>query len=139
MIKKLAIAATAMIGFGGIAHADEVWTSNLGRVVYEDDVDGYAVLSMTTRDKGEVRIYIAGLGLNYDQRGGLFTGYWISETRGDNSCTTSITAADGRTSDHWGQVHIDFDTDGFPTGFNGLVGECTNVPSERWIAEPVLG
>ncbi|MEL6860176.1 MAG: hypothetical protein AAFO74_17475, partial [Pseudomonadota bacterium] len=63
MTKRLFTSMTAlMLIAGGAAHADEVWSTNIGDVIYETDLDnGMAVLSYPT--EGEVRglAYLAGL------------------------------------------------------------------------------
>lgn len=122
------------------ALADEVWSSEIGEIIYEDDIGEYAVLSFPG-DGGEVRYlaFIEGLGLNYDDRG-RHDGYWTGPS-GDGfvSCPVSITDHTGESTDNWGRVEMIFLDTGFPSAFIAQRGACFDPPVDALSAKPVLG
>tara|TARA_R110002072_G_scaffold116606_3_gene247183 strand:- start:796 stop:1221 length:426 start_codon:yes stop_codon:yes gene_type:complete len=137
------VSAAALAGAllaGAPALADEAWTSNTGTVIYESEIDGYAVLSLN-HPAGQRTIYIADLAENYDARTGYFTGYWVTAAqdvapKAHDACPVTILAADGDAYDTWGQVMIEFTSPGFPTGFVGATGQCFDPPTDDWNATP---
>lgn len=140
---KFAIAA--MAAFAALpAHADEIWTSKAGEIIYETVVGpGMAVLSapaqMMVADApadARVWIYVPDLA-NSDGVRGFHEGYWIVE--GMDYCPVALTAPDGRTSTSWGRVQIAFDEPDFPTGFTMITGFCAWDPFLPVRAEAYLG
>lgn len=97
--------------------ADEVWTGERrDRLVYEDEIDGYAVLQGSDR----IVYYVDGLAGNFNNRRGMFTGTWASMDpaySGEQSCTSTFNGVDGRHAEIFGSLMIRFDSPAFPTGF----------------------
>lgn len=112
------------------ALADEVWTTEYGDIIYEQDTaDFNAVFSVPAvafnglakpEERGEVTIY--GLAGNVSDRYGLFEGYWTAP--GEPMCDTALLARGGKASRSWGRVQIVFDRPAFPSGFTMLFGTC---------------
>jgi len=48
--------------------ADEVWTSDMGQIVYEAEEGGAAIFSFTNVDAYPARLIIPGLAGNYSDR-----------------------------------------------------------------------
>jgi hypothetical protein len=104
--------------------ADEVWTTELGDVVYERETDGMAVLSVPLNEVQGL-IYLPGLAGNYDDRS-AHKGFWISDEVGP--CRTQMQSPEGLMSDSWGRVEIFFDNPAFPTGWTMQLGSCFADP-----------
>ena len=135
---KTLFAAAMVASLTAPALADEAWVSNAGTVIYLEDVGTTAVLQQFHPRYGELRVYVPGLGGNYDDRVGLFAGYWIAvdPSRADWSCDVSVVMEDGHVSNVWGRVNIEFMTTGFPSGFDGFTGSCHDEADVRWTANP---
>lgn len=103
------------------AHADEVWDTPTGPVVYESEIGDAAVLVLTQPDGTRVEMVFPGLAGNYDNRR-LHGGYWV--TPGDGPCPAALTSHSGLTSSDWGRVQIVFDRPAFPTAFTATFSEC---------------
>lgn len=134
------LATAAVLFVSGTALADEVWTSDIGDIVYEDDVDTYAVLSFPG-DGGEVRYlaFIDGLAFNYDDRS-RHDGYWTGPSGdGDVTCPVSITDAYGETTDNWGRLEVLFVETGYPSAIVAQRGACFDTPKDMLVAKPLLG
>ncbi|MBY6113050.1 hypothetical protein KUW09_06080 [Mameliella alba] len=102
------------------ALADEVWTSDMGDIIYETDTQGAAILSFTNVDGYRAIVVVPGLAGNYDNRS-VHDGFWMGEGAGD--CLSSMTL--GTQSGHqWGQALISFDRPSFPTSFTLTLGDC---------------
>lgn len=131
-----ALAAGLLAAFPALA--DEAWDSDAGEIIYAEDIDNHAVLLLTQADGIERRFFIRDLAGNYDDRIGMFDGYWVAssmpgKTTGD-PCPFSIIAANGEVYDTWGQVVVEFDSPAFPSGFTAISGICLEPPVEEWTA-----
>lgn len=138
ILSSVAVAAIMMCA--PQAWADEVWGSNLGEVVYQSEIDGFAVFTLAHPD-GPRTVFIDGLAGNHSDRVGYFTGYWVmasSDAAGKSveSCPVTILAANGEPYNVWGQVMIEFLSPTFPSGFMGYTGVCLDPPTEDWNADP---
>ncbi|SLN22190.1 hypothetical protein [Roseisalinus antarcticus] len=117
--------AAALSGFPLAVLADEVWYTMDGEMVYETDLEPYALISAPW-DGDEVMLYVDELAFNYDARG-VHGGFWIGPAA-RQSCDVAISAPDGRASYHWGRIQVTFDQPSFPTGFTVLMGSCFDEP-----------
>jgi hypothetical protein len=116
------------------ALADEVWISPQGEVIYEEDIGTTAVFSVPIAGI-PTRLYIENLGGNFDNRIGVFFGYWVAEADGD--CTASLLTPEGRGSNMWGRVELVFDTQNFPSGWTARLGDCFHPPLRHLRAVPL--
>ncbi|WP_071672562.1 hypothetical protein [Nioella nitratireducens] len=118
---KAYFAALCLAVMPTIALADEVWNSSLGQITYLTDVGSTAVFSVGV----DFQIYIDGLGGQYSQNSGTYSGYWIDSTNGGaGDCPQTVTAPDGWSSRNWGNVQLTFDPDGFHRSYTMLLNYC---------------
>lgn len=109
---------------GTMVHADEVWDTGDGRVVYLADQGDVAIWEAETLD-GAVRYYVPGLAGNYDSRA-VHDGYWIKVT--GPSCGATLVGADGFQGESWGRLMLVFHGSGFPTNWTMMTGSCFDSP-----------
>lgn len=139
MLKTLLV-ATTMISAGviGVAHADEVWSTEIGDVIYEADLaNGMAVLSYPT--DGDVRglAYMAGLAGEYEGRT-AYEGVWMEPATSKGTCDVEIAAPEtGEISNNWGRVQVIFVEPDFPATFVALRGDCFDEPDAMLVARPI--
>lgn len=107
-----------------VSLADEVWTTPEGDIIYEDDVDGMAVLSYPLLDV-RAMIYFPGLAGNYSARS-THEGFWIANEPGP--CPVVMESPDGVRSRSWGRAVIRFDVPEFPSDVTMWLGSCFNDP-----------
>ncbi|MEM7330411.1 MAG: hypothetical protein AAF437_16840 [Pseudomonadota bacterium] len=136
MLRPL-MAAMAALTFGA-AHADEVWSTEIGDVIYEADLaNGMAVLSYPTDEETRGLAYIAGLAGEYTGRTG-YEGIWMEPATEDGTCDIEIAAPEtGETSNNWGRVKVIFVDPDFPGTFIALRGDCFDDPDAMLVARPV--
>lgn len=119
------------------AHADEMWKTDFGSVIWEKDYDGGAIFMVET-GKGKVgRFYIEGLTAE-DQTRGHYTGFWIN-TADENMCAAALTGPDGTKSRTWGRLSLTFVDQTFPSTWTMLTGDCMAEPSEVLVGKPDQG
>jgi len=117
------------------AFADEMWSSDIGDIVYLADIGDVAVLSY---GDGTGFAYVPGLpGAMESRNGGTFYGYWI-ET-GYDLCGATLIGPDGTSGNAWGQMVIEFDSASFPSGFTAQIGACFDPASDVIVASPMTG
>lgn len=140
MMKRM-MAAMALAGAvtGGWAVADEVWSTEIGDVIYEIDLEnGMAVLSYPT-DMEEIRgrAYVSGLAGVYTGRTG-YEGIWIEPATEAGTCDIEMVAPDsGEASNNWGRIRVVFVDPDFPSTFVAMRGDCFDEPSQMLVARPV--
>lgn len=139
MIHKTA--ASAILGVGliaGLASADEVWTTEIGDVIYETDLDnGMAVLSYPTDGETRGLAYLSGLAGVYTGRT-AYDGIWMEPATDTGTCELEMAAPQtGELSNNWGRVRVIFVDADFPSTFVALRGDCFDEPSEMLVARPV--
>jgi len=105
----------------GPATADEVWSTDLGDIIYEAEEAGAAILSFGGFDGYRGTLVLPGLAGNYEQRG-VHHGYWIGTSGVD--CGAALTGPTGNASRAWGQAVVAFDGPAFPTSFTVSLGDC---------------
>ena len=135
------LAAMAMSGVSaaGVAAADEVWSTEIGDIIYEIDLEnGMAVLSYPTEsDEGRGRAYLSGLAGIYTGRTG-YEGIWVEPRSDTGLCEVDMVAPDsGQASNNWGRVRVVFVDPDFPSTFVAMRGDCFAEPSEMLVARPV--
>ncbi len=137
-IKSTLIAAIACITLP--AMADEVWSTNIGDVIYEADLEsGEAVLSYPATDTEERgQVFIDGLAGKYTERG-AFSGVWIEGDReeGDGCDVSIVDPSTGMAHNNWGRVDMIFTKPDFPGGFVLMRGDCFEEPDTYLIGTPV--
>ena len=139
MIRTMLTAiAFGAAGAGGWAAADEVWSTEIGDVIYEIDLEnGMAVLSYPTDGEERGRAYLSGLAGVYTDRTG-YEGIWIEPQSGGGLCEVAMAAPDsGETSMNWGRVRVVFVDPDFPSAFVAMRGDCFDEPTEMLVARPV--
>ena len=131
----------ALAGLGILAlsaTADEVWSTPIGDVVYQDETeDGWAVWSYPgTAAPGTV--YLKDLAGIYEGRG-AYAGIWVEPERpGIELCDVAVAnPVTGEPHYNWGRVDIVFTEPDFPGGWVALRGDCFNDPSDYLIGKPV--
>lgn len=140
MMKRMMVAvAVAGAVTGGGAAADEVWSTEIGDVIYEIDLEnGMAVLSYPT-DMEEIRgrAYVSGLAGVYTGRTG-YEGVWIEPGTETGTCDVEMVAPDsGDASNNWGRIRVVFVDPDFPSTFVAMRGDCFDEPTEMLVARPV--
>jgi hypothetical protein len=139
-MKSILAASLAFTVIALPALADEVWSTPVGDVIYEDDLPtGEAVLSFPTGDP-EIRslAYFGGLagvatGRTY------FEGVWI-EPDAANACPVSIADPEsGKPRNNWGRIQIVFTEPDFPGGWVAMRGTCFGTPDQFLVGKPVAG
>lgn len=131
-------AALASCLMAGIAQADEVWSTEIGDVIYETDLDnGMAVLSYPTDEEVRGLAYLSGLAGEYTGRT-AYDGIWMEPTTADGLCEVEIAApVTGETSNNWGRVRVIFVDPDFPGSFIAIRGDCFEDPDAMLVARPI--
>ena len=122
------------------AAADEVWSGDWGRIVWETDLGITAVL----RADGSAgiaprRLYVEGLTLDSAGRRTSYDGIWTAAF-GDGGCALSLVdPISAQPTPYWGTFRLTFVGRAFPSAWAGVWGECTDIPLNAFGAEPVQG
>jgi len=135
------IAATAIAtSIFGAAQADEVWSTEIGDVIYEADLDnGMAVLSYPL-EESDVRglAYLSGLAGEYTGRTG-YEGVWMEPATETSLCNVEIAAPEtGEISGNWGRIRLVFVDADFPGSWVALRGDCFDEPTEMLVGRPIV-
>lgn len=123
----------------GLAAADEVWSTEIGDVIYEIDLEnGMAVLSYPTDTEGvRGRAYLSGLAGVYTGRTG-YEGIWVEPRTEAGTCEVDMVAPhSGLASNNWGRLRVVFVEPDFPSTFVAMRGDCFDDPIEMLVARPV--
>lgn len=143
MIKQVfasaAICAGLMSGLMvGVASADEVWSTEIGDVIYEADLaNGMAVLSYPTDGETRGLAYLSELAGEFTGRT-AYDGVWIEPATEDGTCDVEMAAPEtGEISNNWGRVRVIFVDPDFPSSFIALRGDCFDEPDAMLVARPV--
>ncbi len=103
------------------ALADEMWDSDMGRIVYEAEEGGAALFSFVNVDGYAATLVIPGLAGNYSNRS-VHEAYWIGS--GAGMCDAFLAHYTTDPSADWGRALISFDRPEFPTPFTLTLGTC---------------
>ncbi|WMP17078.1 hypothetical protein [Thiothrix lacustris] len=134
-LKALGLAVLLMTG--GNAVADEVWNTNVGRIVYADEIGPTAVFAYGPAEDPGV-IYILGLAKVYENRG-TYEGYW-AENKAKVECTTERPGIFGKMTKYWGRYQIKFLDKGFPARWEATWSYCDGAAESVKIeATPAVG
>lgn len=137
MKKQMCLVALCFFSLSGAAMADEVWTSNYGKVVYETDLGPTAIWSYRNENYNGL-IHLAGLAGIYKNRGS-YEGYWVQYSS-DKRCDTVRPTQNKDTSHYWGRFHITFIDKDFPSRWEAKWGYCNDdMQPTPWRAEPYFG
>ena len=110
------------------ALADEIWTTALGQVAWETDIDTTAVLRLDGEDGVQViRMFAPDLAADVMGGRGTYTGVWIANV-GDTACVVDTVDPLGGKSAYWGTFTITFVHDAFPSDWAGTYGNCLDTP-----------
>jgi hypothetical protein len=134
-MKHAVLAAAAAMFVCTPALADERWTSTIGDIIYEAEIDGVAIFTYPTGDGSLGRLYMPGLAGNYENRASHL-GYWIAP--GDGGCLATMTGADGMSSKNWGQLLLIFHTPGYPASWTLTSGSCFEPMINSVVATPMV-
>lgn len=130
------IALLMLIVFNPPAFADEVWDTNAGEFVYQDDVGPVAVWTYGTKDDPGV-IYINGLAKVYKNRGS-YDGYW-AKFNAQTKCKTSRIGYDGKMTYYWGKFQLHFVDKDFPSRWVADWSYCNADPeTTRIMGNPIV-
>lgn len=139
MVKQLVkVAAVAtMLTFAGQAAADEVWNSNVGRIIYADEIGPTAVFAYGPDEDPGV-IYLLGLAKVYQNRG-IYDGYW-AKNKSKVECSTERPGIFGKMTRYWGRIQVKFTDKNFPSHWEAIWSYCDN-PKESLVikATPEVG
>ncbi|MBY9066002.1 hypothetical protein K1X12_03780 [Hyphomonas sp. WL0036] len=141
MIRTVAMSAIALLSVSGVAGTDEVWTTPVGEVVYEQDLDtGEAVLSFPG-ESGERLLGVFPEMAGVTEGRVFFGGYWVDpDAREDGPCMSAMAdPINGGATYAWGRVDLIFVEPDFPARFVALKGNCFDQPTDFLVAEPVVG
>ena len=136
-------AVVAAMALSGTALADEVWSTEIGDVVYETDLEnGQAVLSYPVGEDSEWRgrAFFPGLAGEYEGRTS-YDGFWMEpgSDDGESGCMTEMRDPEtGNTSDVWGRVKLVFVDQDFPGTWVALRGQCFAEPDSMLVGTPVV-
>lgn len=136
---KLSLVAAACAALTATAaSADEFWTSTIGDIIYEAEVDGVAIFTypLPNVEGGVGRLYFPGLAGNYENRA-THTGYWIAPGDG-GGCSAKMVGADGVTSNDWGSIMIVFHGPSYPVSWTLLSGTCFAPLVDSMVATPIV-
>jgi hypothetical protein len=117
------------------AHADEVWVSDYGKVVYQADRGKTAIWTYGNSSFGT--LFIEGLAGQVKDRG-TYYGYW-SQSISKIRCSTYREGREGRRTYYWGNLRIKFLDPEFPSRWTAEIGYCNQPPNLPWQASPIYG
>ena len=120
--------------------ADEAWTGDWGRVIWETDMGITAVLLADGGAGAPVRrLYVEGLALDATSRRGSYAGIWTASF-GDGGCELPVVdPVSQQPTAHWGTFRITFVERSFPSAWAGVWGECTDAPLIAFGGVPEIG
>ncbi len=137
---KATLASVAMSAAltSGLACADEVWSTEIGDVIYESDLEnGMAVFSYPTDGETRGLAYLSGLAGVYTGRT-AYDGIWMEPATEAGTCDVEVAAPEtGEVSNNWGRARVIFVDADFPSTFIALRGDCFSEPTEMLVARPV--
>ena len=139
-LRSLAAAAALVAPPVAVAQQQEMWTTEIGRVVYESDTAaGEAGLSFPIANSEQRGVaFIPGLAGQTANRG-VYYGLWIEpDGSGAPACDFSITDPEtGTPRRTWGRVQMIFVDPGVPSSWVLRRGYCFQDYSEFLIGRPV--
>lgn len=123
------------------AGADEVWSTPIGEVIYEQELEnGQAIFSFPGEGGGRLIAVFNGLaGVSEDR--GYFEGAWVDPDAGtEGPCPTAMAdPVSGKLSHSWGPMDLVFTEPDFPGGWVALRGLCFEPATDYLIGTPIVG
>lgn len=136
LLKSLGLAAVLMAGVNS-AVADEIWNSNVGRIVYADEIGPTAVFAYGPQEDPGV-VYVLGLAKVYQNRG-TYDGYWAKD-KAKVECKTERPGIYGKMTKYWGRFQVKFLDANFPARWEAVWSYCDNEAEKLKIeATPAVG
>ncbi len=132
LVAAIALAPSAAL-------ADEMWGNATTAVVWEAEIEGYAVLTFIMSNMKVQRtgtLFVAGLQGN-DQNRATFGGYWSSLDPNGPQCSMPIIDANGNEAWTWGQLELTFYNPAFPSGWEAALGLCFDPAVEFIAVDPI--
>lgn len=126
LLKSLGLAALLAIGANS-AGADEVWNSNVGRIVYADEIGPTAVFAYGPQEDPGV-VYLLGLAKVYQNRD-VYDGYW-AKNKSKVECKSERPGIYGKMTKYWGRFQIKFLDNNFPSRWEAIWSYCDG-PAEK--------
>ncbi len=126
-----------LAGCAGYASADETWDSNIGRIVYADEIGPTAVFAYGPAEDPGV-VYLLGVAKVYQNRG-TYDGYW-AKNKAKVECDTERPGIYGKMTRYWGRIQVKFIDKNFPSRWEAIWSYCDNPKEDLKItATPQLG
>ncbi len=124
--------------------ADESWTSNVGNISYEDELNNTAIFLFASPAGGKTRLFIHNLVPDLNGTRTNYSGYWTDTSKGELR-EASMTDPLGTTTKKWGRFKITFEKvaktqteEGFTHwNWTGYTGDCFDEPSRKITAVAV--
>ncbi len=118
--------------FPTIVLADESWTSNVGNIFWEKEVNNTVIFQYATPNvyKGKTRLFIRNLVPDTVGERGSYTGYWTDDSKGE-LCEASLTDPTGTKTKRWGRFSITFEKQDESWNWIGYTGDCFDEPSRK--------
>jgi hypothetical protein len=117
------------------AIADEVWSTDYGTVIYQEDRGKTAI--WTYGDSSNGSLFIEGVAGQFKSRG-TYYGYW-SQSTSKVRCETYREGRDGKSTHYWGNFRVQFLDPEFPSRWSAIFGYCNQPPNSPWRAYPIVG
>ncbi len=117
------------------AKADEVWSSDYGKVVYQTNRGKTAIWTYGDSAKGIV--FIDGLADQLNERS-YYYGYW-AQSSSKVRCDTYREGRDGKPTYYWGTFNIQFLETTFLARWSADYGYCDELPVSQWRGTPIVG
>ncbi|WP_084420540.1 hypothetical protein [Henriciella litoralis] len=141
-MKSYILAGALALSIAPAAMADESWTTEIGRVVYDhDNALGQAVLTFPIAGSAQRGItFINGLAGETQNRG-VYFGAWIEpDGSGAPACDFAIMDPETGTPHRtWGRVQMIFVDPAFPSSWVLRRGYCFDDYSEFLVGKPLIG
>lgn len=141
-MKRAATLIAAALAVTAMAAADEVWSTEIGDVVYEKDLpDGTAVLSYPLDGMEERGLgYIDGLASVYTGRTS-YSGVWVEPSSDEVlHCKYAIGNPEtGALEWNWGRVEMIFIEPDFPGSWVIKRGTCFDELDQYLVGKPIVG
>lgn len=118
-----------LASFTRYAAADEAWQTNIGRIVYADEIGPTAVFAYGPSEDPGV-IYLLGLSKVYQNRG-TYDGYW-AKNKSKTECSTERPGIYGKMTRYWGRIQVKFIDKNFPSRWEAIWTYCDG-PKENLV------
>lgn len=139
MLRTIAVVFGTIQVISGHAAADEVWTTPVGEVVYEQDLPGGEAVLSFPGELGQRLLGIFPELAGNTQSRAFFAGVWIDpDATEDGPCPAAMAdPVNGGKSYAWGRMDLIFTKPDAPGGFVVMKGDCFDQATDYLVAEPV--